>query len=86
MKSRYTKEDVEQVFSEFRDVLNANQGRDAEPDHEDYTFRLDAMIRCWIWEMQESGINDTDLFEALRHALAWAGWHAVLEVSSGTIH
>jgi hypothetical protein len=84
MKTPYTKADVERVFQEFRDVLLANQ--DTDPDDEDYTFRLDAMIRCWIWEMQESGIRDQDLFGALREALAWAGWHAVLDVRSGTIH
>ena len=84
MKARYTKDDVEQVFSEFRDVLLANQ--DSDPDDEDYTFRLDAMIRCWIYEMHESGIEDQDLFGALRDALAWAGWHAVLEGHSGSVH
>jgi len=86
MSHAYTKADVERVFAEFRDVLSANHGDDAAGDDEDYTFRLDAMIRCWIFEMQDAGADDVELFEALRHALAWAGWQAVLEVASGTVH
>jgi len=84
MKAHYTKADVERVFAEFRDVLTANHGQDV--DDEDYAFRLDAMIRCWLHEMQEHGADDVELFEALRHALAWAGWQAVLEVASGSVH
>jgi hypothetical protein len=76
----YTPADVERVFAEFRDVLGCPE------DDRAYHFRLDAMIRCWLFEMQQAGASDVDLFESLRHALAWAGWQAVLEVASGTIH
>lgn len=84
MTRQYTKADVDAIFDELRALVNAQATDD--PGWVDYMFRMDAVIRFWFLEMTDHTDDPHLIFEALEHAMQWAGWHATLRVESGTVH
>jgi hypothetical protein len=77
----YTKADVDQIFDALRELVTVNS-----PDPEDYSFRMDALIRFWLFEMQHEVADPEHVWEALQQAMVWAGWQAVIHTDSGTVH
>jgi hypothetical protein len=80
----YTQADVEALFAEYRALVLAQA--ESDPDAEDYSFRMDALIRFWLLEMHDHGSTDEDVRQALREALRWARCRPAYEVFSATVH